>query len=283
MASVVLNGRLLKADAASLTVDDRGFLLGDGLFETMRAYGGKVFGAAAHLARLSRSAREFNLSFPWSAGDLEALISRLLTENELTEARVRVTVSRGRHEGAMTLSAAAAPTLLITAEAIPPNLQALERPGLRLVTAEVRFSEHNPIFRHKTLNRLPHLLARTQAERAGGDEALILDERGNVATASTGNLFAVHSGALFTPPLTGPILPGLTRELILSLAQNEGVAIRENFFSPLMLAGADEVFLTNSVQEIVPVIKVNERPVAGGRPGPLARRWLERYREACEA
>lgn len=282
MSWTILNGQLVNAEVARISAADRGLLLGDGLFETMRADEGTVFMLEDHLARLFRSAREFNLDLPWSPAELSRMISELIAENQLEDARVRLTVTRGPHHGAMTLAPAPSPTLLITAEPLPANLDERVSQGLRLAVADVRFSVNNPIFFHKTLNRLPHLLARTQAEKNHADEAVIIDEIGNVATASTGNIFLIQDGQLFTPPLTGPLLPGITRQVVLGLARAEGIPLRENFFSPLLLNMAEEVFLTNSIQELAPVISVNNRPVESGRPGPLTRRLRELYRKETE-
>ena len=179
----------------------------------------------------------------------------------------------------MNLAPAQGPTLLITAEPIHLGTARRMESGIKIMSSRVRFSENNPVFKHKTLNRLPHLIARSEAEAAGCDEALILDERGNVACSSTGNIFAVQYGQLFAPPLTGPVLPGVTRRLVLEISRSRGIGIREDFFSPIMLAGADEVFMTNSVQEIVAVVRVNANQVGSGKPGPVAAMIGEQYRE----
>jgi len=282
MSYAIVNGETVDAEAAVIPATDRGLLLGDGLFETMRAYGGRVFGMADHLDRLSASCDFLALSLPWSMAELAKMVDSLLEKNQLESARVRLTVTRGEHRGAMDLAPAASPTLLITAEPIPESMEDTAVASISLAGAGVRFSENNPTFRHKTLNRLPHLVARTQAMKAGADEAMILDERGNLACASTGNLFAFHQDQLFTPPLTGPILPGVTRRVVLELAKEDGLKIRENFFSPIMLAGADEVFMTNSVQEVVAVVGIDSRPVGSGRSGPVAARLKRSYRGKAE-
>lgn len=276
---VCINGEHVPAGEARIRADDRGLLLGDGLFETMRSFQGRLFRERDHLERLFASARELRLSLPWSADDLSSMMAELLELNRLAEARVRLTVTRGRHRGSMGLSPASEPSLLISAEPIPERFLDPAPRGLSLATVGIRFSEHNPIFRHKTLNRLPHLAARSEAEERGADEALILDERGNAASCSTGTLFALHHDQLFTPPLTGPVLPGVTRKAVLELARQEGVPVREDFFSPIMLAGAEEAFMTNSVQEIAPVVKVDGRPVGSGRPGAVTSRLLRAYRD----
>ena len=226
MSWCILNGEVTDKEQARLRWDDRGLLLGDGLFETMRAYQGRVMRPGDHFRRLLDGCREFQLSLHWSEAEFEQTIDRLLEKNQLEDARVRVTLTRGRHLGSMSLAGGPEPTSIVTAEPIPAAL-AGGAPNLRLATVFLRVSEHNPIFRHKTLNRLPHLHARAEAERKGADEALILDERGNVASTSTGNLFAVHQGALFTAPLNGQVLPGVTRKVALELAREMATPVRE--------------------------------------------------------
>lgn len=267
MPFVVLNEEFVPAEQAAVPPDDRGLVLGDGIFETIAARDGEPRHLDLHLARLERTREAFNLSRGIASDRIAEFIEQLLEKNGLDDARVRVTLTRGRNHGGMTLYDAE-PDVLITAMPLPPRRER----GLALVTAGIRFSPHNPIFFHKTLNRLPHLWARSEAERAGADEALILDETGNVACASTANLFAVSRGMLFTPPLTAPVLPGITRRRALVLAPRAELTVREDFFAPLMLAGADEVFLTNSIQGVMPVISIDGRPVGSGRPGPVAAR-----------
>jgi branched-chain amino acid aminotransferase len=279
MSWAVLNAEVVKTEKARIGVDDRGPILGDGLFETVRAYNGNPFRLHDHLERLFNSCSVFNLQLPWGEDELSGMVSALIEKNWLDSARVRITVTRGKHTGSMSLNHAGPPTLLITAEPIPPATGERLEQGIKLKTADVRFSESNPVFKHKTLNRLPHLMARTYAKEQGCDEALILDEKGNVACASTGNIFALQYGQLFTPPLTAPILPGVTRKAVIEIAKKESIPVREDFFSPIMLVGADEVFITNSVQEMMSVIKVNEHQVGSGNPGPVVAKLLKVYRE----
>lgn len=278
MSFIIHNGQFVEAHNASISIDDRGLLLGDGLFETMRAYQGKVFRMADHLKRLLTSCSDFNLKLPWTTDEISKMIQDLIEKNGRPSARVRLTITRGRHQGSMGLAPSNSPTLIITAEKIPAGLEDKTAKTIKLITPKIRFSENNFILRHKSLNRLMHLWARAEAEKAGADEALILDERSNVASCSTGNIFAVQYGQLFTPPLTAPILPGVTRKVVIELAHDEGIPVREDFFSPIMLAGADEAFITNCVQEILPVVEANGRRVASGKPGPVAMRLRELYR-----
>jgi len=279
MSFIVLNGEILEKENARVTVDDRGILLGDGVFETMRSYGRKIFKYEDHVERLLHACRALDITLPFSRQELASMIDGLFDKNGLENARVRVTVTRGKHTGSMALSGSENSTLIITAEQLPASLLKASEPQISLAGCDVYFTNDNPIYKHKTTNRLPHLYARSQAESKGADEAYILDHMGNVACTSTGNLFSVQYEQLFTPPLTAPVLPGITRKTVLDLAREEGVPLREDFFSQLMLNGADEIFMCNSVQEIVAVTRVNDKSVGSGNPGPLTLKLMEKYRE----
>ncbi len=282
MAKIVLNGEFIEEHEGRVAINDRGLILGDGVFETMRSYDGRVFRLEAHLARLMDALSAISIEPPFASEELAKMVERLIGENELESARVRLTVTRGKHEGSMGLPSASSPTLIITAAPLPPRMTDEAPEPARLITADTRFSENNPLTRLKTLGRLPNLAARAQAERAGAHEALILDERGNVACVSTGNFFAVQYEQLFTPPLKAPVLPGITRAAVLELADSEGIGARTDFFSPIMLAGADEAFYANSVKELVPVVEVDGRRVGSGRPGPVCERLSKLLRELAE-
>ncbi len=283
MSYMVFNGELMKKEDACVSIDDRGLLLGDGVFETMRSYDHRLFGYDEHVERLFNSCKELSLTPPASGEELRKMINELFEKNELGSARVRLTVTRGRHNGAMSLYSGAESTLIITAEPLPPSLVERTRPEISVAGCDVYFTNDNPLYKHKSINRLPHLYARTQAEDKGADEALILDHMGNVACTSTGNLFCVQNGQLFTPPLTAPVLPGITRKTVIELAGQEGIPVREDFFSPLLPTGADELFMSNSVREIVPVTRLNDKPVGSGRPGPVTLKLMEKYRELAES
>ncbi len=279
MSFIILNGEVLEKVNARVPVDDRGLLLGDGVFETMRSYGRKIFRYEDHVERLLHACGALGITPPFSRQELKSMIEGLFEKNGLEEARVRVTVTRGKHTGSMALSGTENSTLIITAEQLPASLLESAGPQISLAGCDVYFTNDNPIYKHKTTNRLPHLYARSQAEEKGADEALVLDHMGNVACTSTGNLFSVQYEQLFTPPLTAPVLPGITRKTVIELAREEGIPMREDFFSPLMLNGADELFMCNSVQEIVAVTRVNDKTVGSGRPGPVTLKLMEKYRK----
>ncbi len=277
MSLVYLNGKTINADEARVSVFDRGFLLGDGLFETMRSYGGEIFRLEDHLQRLARSRAELNLAQD-DEEDLGKAAQALMEKNGCPDARIRITVSRGMHGGSMGIPKAGRPTALVTAEPLPASFLEGEVKTIRAASTSIRSSDNNPIFKHKTLNRLPHMIARQEAEQKGADEAMLLDEKGNVAAMTTGNIFVVQYGQLFTPPDAAPILCGVTRKVVLELALGMGLKIRRDFFSPIMLAGAEEAFMTNSVVEIAPIQSVDGNPVGSGRIGPVTSKIIEKYK-----
>jgi branched-chain amino acid aminotransferase len=279
MNYAMLNDDIIDSASASISISDRGFILGDGVFETMRSYKGHVFRLSQHIQRLFNSCKVFNINIGQNENEISDRVYKLIKKNELTEARIRLTVTRGEHNGSMALPTQNTPTILITAAGLPKTFLEEENKSVSVMTADIRFSKSNPTFKHKTLNRLPHMMARTQAEQNGADEALILEEKGNVVTCSTGNIFVVHGGQLFTPPLNGPVLPGITRDLVLELAFEAGVPVRQNYFTPMMIKGADEAFMTNSVQEVLPISYVDGNQIGSGKKGPITSNLYKLYQD----
>jgi branched-chain amino acid aminotransferase len=272
-----LNGKLVATDAAAIKPLDRGLLFGDGLFETFRICAGEVAFAREHLARLRSSAEVFKLRVPGSDQELLAAMRDLLAANHLTDARLRLTVTRGLHSGDLGLPPATSPTVLLTAEGLG------ERParGVRLVLASLRIPRSWMLARHKTLNRLPYLYAREEAQSRGAFDALLLDEQGQVAETTTANLFIAQGRRLLTPPLSAPILPGVTRAAVLKLAKEKGLIAEEQDFLVERMTEADEVFVTNAIAEVLPVIAVEGKRIGSGEPGPISRELLAAYQESA--
>jgi branched-chain amino acid aminotransferase len=274
---VYLNGRLLPADEARVSVVDRGFLYGDGVFETLRAYGGRPFQLTEHVTRLYRSASLIGLELPWPPGAVREAVEATLEANGLAEAYVRITVTRGDGLG-IEPPAPARPTLVVHARplAIDPRVY------LDGVTAAVVRTRRNlPAAvppEAKCLNYLNNILAYREARAVGAQEAIMLNAEGAVAEGSVSNVFAVVQGKVLTPPVEAGIFPGLARATVLGLARELGRPVEERLFGPDLLLAADEVFFTNSVREVVPVVRVNGTRVGDGMPGPVARLLLEAYR-----
>jgi branched-chain amino acid aminotransferase len=266
-----LNGQLLPTAAARLDAADRGLLLGDGLFETMRVVEGRPPLLSRHLTRLNEGARVLGLPVP--AVDMEAVLRQLLTANGLRQAAVRLT--RGPGPRGLLPPAELAPTLLITASPLPPAPE-----PIRAVVATVtRRNELSPLSRIKALGYLDQILALREAQARGAEEALMLNTAGRLACGTTANLFLVHDAALLTPPLEEGALPGITRALVLELAPGLGIAACETPLEPAMLAHAQEAFLTSSLRFLTPLASIEDRPLPA--PGKLARAVTAALRRAA--
>ncbi len=275
---VYLNGSLLPSTEARIPALDYGFLYGYGLFETMRAYaGGRVFRLDRHLDRLARSAETLGITVDTPA--LKDAIHETLSANDLLSARIRLTVSAGEGDPVPDPASCAHPTVLIVATDYQPLPENAYRAGYRAVTASLRRNHRSPLAGMKSLNFAENLLARQEARRAGVDEAVLLNDRDRVAEASMSNLFVVTGGGLRTPPLDAGILPGVTREAVLELAQSLGISATEDDITLDELRQADEAFLTNSVIEVMPLTALDGRAIGGGAIGPVTQKLRESYQE----
>jgi branched-chain amino acid aminotransferase len=282
---VWLDGRLEPADGRHLSAFDRGFQLGDGVFETLRARSGHPTELQEHLARLRRSAAGLDIELAASLEDDVARgIARLLAADRLDgpagDASVRITVSRGAvtSRGLLPGEPSAATVVIQAWPVLPPPPGHLEV-GLHLVASRVRRDPASPLAALKTTSRADYVFARLEARRAGADDALFLTIDGRISEATSANLFLVRGGELATPSLDCAILPGTTRSWILRWAHAAGLVPVEGSLLPEDLARADEAFLCSSVAGILPVTRFGGAPIGAGRPGP----WTARAREAREA
>jgi branched-chain amino acid aminotransferase len=270
------NGRVVPADEARVSPLDAGFLFGDGIYETMRAYGGRVFALDRHLARLHRSAAGVALRLPPDA-DLRRAIEEALAANGVADAAVRLTMTRGRLARRLDLSSAGAPSVLVTVDPVDPADDARRARGIRVVYSRYRrFSQH-PLAGIKSTNYQVSLFARNEAREAGADEVLLANETGDIVEAAAANAAIVERGRLVTPPLDSGILGGVTREVTLEVARRRGIPVIEETFSRTRLEAADEVFLTGTTIQVAPVVALGERAVGGGKPGPVTSLLREGY------
>ena len=282
---VWIDGVLEPADARHLSAFDRGFQLGDGVFETLRARAGRPTELGEHLARLRHSAARIDIALPPSAeADLAAGVARLLAAEGLDgphgDASIRITVSRGTMTGRGLLPLERpSPTVVIQAWPVPPPPASHLEHGLHLVTSSVRRDPASPLAALKTTSRADYVFARLEARRAGADDALFLTIDGRLSEATSANVFLVRGGELATPGLDSAILPGTTRTWILAWAAAFGLRPVEGSLGPADLAAADEAFICSSVAGILPVTRFDGRPIGSGRPGP----WTTRVRDAREA
>ncbi len=279
---VLLNGRMMDADEASVSVHDSGFLHGAGLFETLRAYERTPFRYVQHLDRLLASAKALNL--PVDAEMLPTLTDarRVIAENNLTDARVRLTVTAGplRLDA---LDAQPEPTVLLTAVPIKPYPPEFYAEGMTVMISDYRQSGSDPLCGHKATAYFARLCALREAQKKGCAEALWFTVANLLAEGSISNVFLVKDNVLRTPPLDTPVLPGITRAAVLELAREAGHKTEEIPLTINDLLDADEVFVTNSGFEVVPVVRVERRKIADEQPGPMTKRLLEGYRTETRA
>ncbi|MBL7166064.1 MAG: aminotransferase class IV [Dehalococcoidales bacterium] len=274
---VYLNGFLVSRDDARIAVLDYGFLYGFGLFETMRAYGGHVFRLDRHLDRLLRSAERLGIVVKGEV--LESAVTETIRANGLSDARTRLTVSIGEGGVVPDPTTCGEPTVLVVAGNYQPFSEEVYRKGFSAVISSIRRNSQSPLSGMKTLNFLESMLARQEARTAGGDEALLLNERGLLTEASMSNVFLVSNGSLRTPGLESGVLPGVTREAVLELAGGLGMDAVECDITMNDLTVADEAFLTNSVMEVMPLTEVDGRQVGDGRLGPVTLKLMAGYGE----
>jgi len=273
---IQLNDRLVPEAEAVISVMDRGFLYGDGVFETMRAYGRRVFRLAEHLDRLATSATALSIRLPRTTSEIGDDIQRVLTRNALDNAVVRLTVSRGRGRRGASVAGADTPTYVLAADALPADLHAKHTTGIRLGVASLRrvASDALPIGAKHT-NYLNSILAVEEVSRAGADEAILLNAGLYVAECATANIFCVRQGCVWTPPPSAGILSGVTRAVVLELARRAGLPVEESLFGIEALHDADEVFVTNSVIGVSPVRAVDAKTYVA--PGPTTQLVAELY------
>jgi branched-chain amino acid aminotransferase len=272
---VYLNGKYMPLSEAKIAVTDYGFLFGYGLYETMRAYHGRLFRLKDHLERLGKAARTLNL--PCDAAELEKAVPETLRRSGVEEARVRLSLTAG--EGSLTPDPRTCrqPTVLVTVIPYIPFTAEIYQRGFSLLTSAIFRNSRSRLPGMKTTCFLENMLARQQAREGGADEALLLNEKGELAEASSSNLFLVSGGVLITPAIESGILPGITRKIVLELAEGLGIRNERTIMWPQELEMAEEAFLTNSLIEVMPVTVIDSQPVGKGRPGALTQQLQAAY------
>jgi len=267
----MIDGALVAPEAAKVSAYDRGFLYGDLVFEVMRVYAGAPFARDEHLARVARSAALVHLSMPASPAQLADELTRALKAAAAGDAYVRVSVSRGEGPPGLDLTRATAPRRVIMVEPLPALPEALYARGIAAVTATTtRATEGTSAAAAKFGGYLANALALHDARARGADDAILVDAAGRVLEATAANVFAVRGGELLTPDVASGVLPGITRAAVLRLARP-----LRTVEAPLdvgALRAAHEVFLTSSIRELVPVVRIDGAAVGAGVPGPVTRR-----------
>lgn len=275
---IFFNDAVMEETSACISVTDRGFLYGDGLFETFRTYGKEPFRLESHVDRLASSARYFDIPFRYPAGQIRLIIGQLLEKNTLKDAYVRMTLSRGPWAGGLIPGGACSPTLVIQAKPLAGYPPGLCVDGVPLITSPFRRSVSCPVSAHKTLNFLPNYLIKKEAVDKGAHDALILNTDNHVAECSVSNVFLVEGGSVTTPSLKANILPGVTRRVVMDLCAESNIQITEGLFGLERVFRADEVFLTNSLMEIMPVSTIDGRRIGHLVPGRVTKFLYSKYK-----
>lgn len=278
MAIVYLNGEYVPLEKATVSVEDRGFLFGDGIYEVVRAYGGRLFQLDAHLRRLQHSAEGARLPLAPAAANLSDIMQRLLTENNLHDTNIYIQCTRGAtHPRTHPFPAQPQPSLLVMPlplHAIPASTRTQ---GVKAITApDLRWGRCDI----KSIMLLPNVMAKTHAREQGAFEAILVRD-GVVTEGSSTNIFAVRDGTLVTHPSGQHILGGITRQVVLGLAADAGVEVRQLALSVEQIYSAEEVFLTSTTVEVLPVTQIDGRTIGRGLPGSVTQRLYEAFGRAA--
>jgi branched-chain amino acid aminotransferase len=275
-----IDGKLVDEKDATISVFDHGLLYGDGVFEGIRSYGGKVFRLAEHVDRLWDSAKALLLEIPIAKEQMAQAIQDTVKANGITDGYIRVLVTRGCGTLGLDPNRCSNPQVIIIADKIALYPDELYEKGLDIITVGT-IRNHpaalNP--RIKSLNYLNNILAKIEGLQAGCIEALMLNHKGEVAECTGDNLFIVRGGVLSTPPTDAGILEGITREAVIGLARDAGLEVREVSLSRHDIFIADECFLTGTAAEVIPVVKLDSRAIGTGKPGPVTRDLMGRFKQ----
>ena len=285
---VCLNGTFVPKEQATVSVYDHAYLYGDGVFEGIRAYHGRVFRLEEHMERLFRSAKAIYLEIPHSPAEIGEMVLETCRRNSLESGYIRVVVSRGPGDlGIDPKNCHGKPTVVVIADKLTMYPPAMYERGMAVITTATRRNSPAALDPNiKSLNYLNNILAKIEVNRAakaGGDvpigEGLMLNLEGYVAEATGDNIFVVHAGTLLTPPTYVGILEGITRNAVIQLAQEQGIPFAERVFTLTTVYGADEVFLTGTGAEVIPVVRVDDRQVGNGMPGPITQTLIRAFHE----
>jgi branched-chain amino acid aminotransferase len=277
---VCINGEVVPAEEARVSVFDSGFMQGIGLFETMRAYDGRLFRAEQHLQRLMNSAATLGWSVVPDADTLRDNVARVVAVAPRVDLRVRLTVTTG----SLRSVEAETPALTIVATATPGMKYPddLYRGGVTLAVSPFRQSTTDPTIPHKTTSYFARLAGLREAHAIGAFETLWLTEDDEVAEGSISSMLAVRGGALWMPPLDTPVLPGITRATVVELAAQRGIAVQESLLTLEELRQSDEIFLANSMMEIMPVVRLDREPIGNEKPGEITSQLAIAYGELVD-
>ncbi|OGN99025.1 MAG: hypothetical protein A2Y89_00365 [Chloroflexi bacterium RBG_13_51_18] len=281
---VYLNDGLVEREKAHISISDHGFLYGYGLFQTMRAYNGKVFMLEKHIVRLLEAAEIIGMGEEVAGLGLVRACRETLEANKLTDARVRLTVTNGDGAELPWVEAGGMPTILVTAQPYAPFSEEKYSEGFKVGIASVKRCRQNVLATMKSINYLSSVMARIEATENGLDESIVLNDGGFVAEGGSSNIFFVEGKKLITPSTENGIIPGVTREVVMALAKGMGLSVKEGDITPDAIEVFDEVFMTNALIEVMPVVRVSDAEgrmdiIGEGKPGKVTKKLLAAYRE----
>jgi branched-chain amino acid aminotransferase len=277
---IYIDGKFYPEADAKVSVFDHGLLYGDGVFEGIRFYNGRVFRLEEHLARLWDSARSICLEVPISVSEMTEALLETIRQNGLHDGYIRLVLTRGVGNLGLNPAQCKRPSVIIIAAIVALYPAEAYEKGLTVVTCATRRTNPgalNPAV--KSLNYLNNVMARIEANLAGADEALMLNDHGNVAECTADNVFIIKQGRIFTPPISAGALRGITRSVAFEIAAETGIKVTETDITRHDVFTADECFLTGTAAEVIPVVKADGRVIGNGKPGPISLRMIARFRE----
>ncbi len=276
--TVWLDGKWYDRETATVSVYDHGLLYGDGIFEGIRVYGGKIFKLSEHLDRLYDSAKAIWLTIPMPKDEMASVTEEAVRRSGIAEAYIRHIITRGVGDLGLDPRKCPKPSVIIIVDTIRLFPEEVYETGLRVVTAGTPIPHREALSpRVKSLNYLPHILAKIEGIHSGADEVLMLDSEGHVAEGSGQNIFVVKNGAIRTPAPYAGILKGVTRDVVIELAREAGYQMQETMLNRYDVYTADEAFFTGTASELIAIRQVDGRTIGNGKPGPVTRDLRSRF------
>lgn len=280
---VYIDGEYYPKEEAKVSVFDHGLLYGDGIFEGIRAYNGRVFRLDEHLERLYMSARAILIDIPLSLEEMREAVLETLRRNNLRDSYIRLVVTRGKGDLGLDPRKCPRPAIIIIADEIKLYPQEIYENGMKLIIASTRKNSPDALSpRIKSLNYLNNILGKLEAINAGCAEAVMLDRHGYITECTSENIFLVKSGKLFTPTAVVGILEGITRSVVMELCERANLEVNMSFLTAHDLYVADECFVTGTGAELIPVVDLCGRPIGTGKPGPVTTKLLEDFRNLTQ-
>ncbi|MDA0342803.1 MAG: branched-chain-amino-acid transaminase [Verrucomicrobia bacterium] len=281
---IYLNGDFVEKEDAKISVFDHGLLYGDGVFEGIRLYDGCVYKLDEHLERLEHSAKAILLDMPMSRAEFAEAVCEACRQNNLKNGYIRLIVTRGPGHLGLNPDGCGPQSVIIIADNIQLYPEELYENGLKIIsvpTRRINASALPPAV--KSLNYLNNILAKIEAKRVGFLEALMLNDKGEIAECTGDNVFIIRKGVLYTPPLDAGSLRGITRAAVMELAEGMGIQVKEQALTRYDLWISDECFLTGTAAEVIPCVEVDHRPIGNGKPGTLTQKLIDLFRESVKS